>query len=119
MQQQKNRSIKVEKIDFESLDIKTLIAIKQNLDSLIKRKQNQFKQDFKQKLQVKASDLGIDLAKFFDSSFPSKKKSASQPKKKYEYKGVQWSGRGRCPNIYKQFFENGGKKTDLLIENRP
>jgi DNA-binding protein H-NS len=72
--------------------------------------QNKLKQNLKQNLQMKASNLGIDLSHYFNDSSLSFKKPATRVKKKYAYKGVKWSGRGRCPKVFQQFFNNGGKK---------
>ncbi len=118
MQPPNNKAMITDTLDFESLEIAQLSAIKQRIESLIKQKQNQAKQDIKHRLHLKASDLGIDLSDFFERPFSSSKKPrSSKVKPKYEYKGVKWSGRGRHPNIYQQYFDNGGKKEDLLIDN--
>ncbi|MBF0380329.1 MAG: H-NS histone family protein [Magnetococcales bacterium] len=117
MQQPKNRIGNVDKIEFEALELETLIAIKQRLDIIIKQRQSQYKHDFKLRLNRKANNLGLNLTDYFEGTFPTSKKSASSKvKPKYEYRGVKWSGRGRCPNIFQQFFNQGGKKEDLLIE---
>jgi DNA-binding protein H-NS len=119
MQRRNNKADEIDTLDLESLEIAQLIAIKQKIESLIKQKQNQSKQDLQQKLDLRASDLGIDLNSFFKRPFSSPKKPRyPKVKPKYEYKGVKWSGRGRHPNIYKQFFENGGKKEDILIDKQ-
>jgi DNA-binding protein H-NS len=117
MQHPRNKIGNVDKIEFEALELETLIAIKQRLEVLIKQRQTQFKHDFKLRLNRKANNLGLNLTDYFEGSFPSTKKtSGSKVKPKYEYKGVKWSGRGRCPNIFQQFFNKGGKKEDLLID---
>jgi DNA-binding protein H-NS len=117
MQQPRNKIGNVDKIEFEALELETLIAIKQRLEILIKQRQTQFKHEFKLRLNRKATSLGLNLTDYFEGNFPSTKKtSGPKVKPKYEYKGVKWSGRGRCPNIFQQFFNAGGKKEDLLID---
>ncbi len=117
MRHPNNKAIITDTLDFESLEIAQLTAIKRKLESVIKQKQNQAKQEIEQRLHRKASDLGIDLREFFERPFSSSKKPRpSKVKPKYEYEGVKWSGRGRHPNIYQQYFDAGGTKEDLLIE---
>ncbi|MBF0193147.1 MAG: H-NS histone family protein [Magnetococcales bacterium] len=117
MQHLKTKIGNVNHEELEALELDTLIAIKKKLEVLIKQRQTQYKQDYKLRLNRKANNLGLNLSDFFEGTFPSTKKPSSpKVKPKYEYKGVKWSGRGRCPNIYQQFFNNGGKKEDLLID---
>ncbi|MBF0357462.1 MAG: H-NS histone family protein [Magnetococcales bacterium] len=115
----KNKSIPFENIDVESLDLKTLTAIKIKIEALIKLRQIQHKNEFKQKLDKKASSLGIDLKEYFETPFHAQKQPyKAKLKAKYEYQGVKWSGRGRCPKIFQLYFDNGGKKADLLIDKQ-
>jgi DNA-binding protein H-NS len=119
MAPQKNKPIPFEDVDIEALDLKTLIAIRIKVEALIKQRQTQHKKNFKQKINKKASSLGIDLKEYFETPFPTTKKPyKSKLKAKYEYQGVKWSGRGRCPNIFQLYFDNGGKKEDLLIDKK-
>jgi DNA-binding protein H-NS len=120
MLRRNNKDDEIDTLDFEALEVAQLTAIKQRIVSIIKQKQDKAKQDIEHRLHLKASNLGINLSEFFERPFASSNKQrTTQVKPKYEYKGVKWSGRGRHPNIYQQYFENGGKKEDLLIENKP
>ncbi|MBF0380088.1 MAG: H-NS histone family protein [Magnetococcales bacterium] len=113
-----NKSLKIDNIGFEQLDIDTLILYKQKVEIIIRHKQNKQKQELKKRLQTKAAKLGIDLKQYFTESSLALKKPQSTVRKKYIYKGIKWSGRGRCPKVFQQYFISGGNKADLLIEKQ-
>jgi DNA-binding protein H-NS len=119
MTHQEHNIYSLNQLDLDSLDVDILIAFKRKLDATIKQKNSQAKLQLKKKLQVKASRLGINLTNYFEDTFPSKKNTETTSTQKiYEYKGVQWSGRGRHPKVFEQYFQNGGEKSDLLINKQ-
>ncbi len=105
-------------IDFDACTPKQLQEIKRKIDRILKRKQTSTRQDLAKSLEHIASKRGIDLNDIFVQPLSKKPKSerGTTVAPKYEYKGIQWSGRGRYPNIYKEYFDAGGAKKDLLIQ---
>ena len=67
-------------------------------------------------------ESGIELSDLVDSlegSLTPKKKGTVKPK--YEIQDAdgnvhQWTGRGRTPKLFQEFFDQGGSKEDCLIK---
>ncbi|MCW8886583.1 MAG: H-NS histone family protein [Motiliproteus sp.] len=74
-------------------------------------------------LKKEILESGLDLAEIVESlestGSTGKKKGTVQPK--YEIRDSdgelhQWTGRGRTPKVFQQFFDQGGSKEECLIK---
>ncbi len=72
------------------------------------------------KKEILSSGIDLaDLVESFEGAAPTKKKGSVKPK--YEIKDAngelhQWTGRGRTPKVFQEFFNQGGTKEQCLIK---
>ena len=71
------------------------------------------------KKQMADSGVGLDdLLAVLETSTATKPKGTVKPK--YQIEGadgkvLQWTGRGRTPKLFQEYFDQGGSKEDCLI----
>lgn len=114
----------------KDLSVSELEKLFDNLNGLIdERKQEEAaveaelaqKQASIDAIKKQMADSGVDLndlLQVLEASSASKPKGTVKPK--YQIEGpdgkvLQWTGRGRTPKLFQEYFDQGGSKEDCLI----
>lgn len=115
----------------KELSVAELEKLAENLAELIEERQQEaaaMEAELAQKqasidaIKQKMAESGVDLSDLLsalEGSGAAKPKGTVKPK--YQIKDadgslVQWTGRGRTPKVFQQFFDQGGSKEDCLID---
>jgi DNA-binding protein H-NS len=114
----------------KDLSFSELEKLLDNLNDLISERKQEEEAIETERAQKQASidaikkqmvDSGVDLNDLLtvlDASTTSKPKVTVKPKYQIEDadgKMLQWTGRGRTPKLFQQYFDQGGSKEDCLI----
>lgn len=102
------------------LPLEDLVALRSEVDSLVKQRQRERKKDIYNQMQVLAQDAGFDSVETFLSSqgrSPRSDKGVRLPPKYRNPQNIKqtWSGKGRKPGWVVEHLNSGGDIEALAI----